>query len=127
MAEFPGPNYSAQRATVRVFRGDQQVAELFPEKRLYPIQSQPMTEAAIDVGFFRDLYVALGEPLGDGSWAVRLYHKPLIRWIWLGPLIMAIGGLLAASDRRYRTAGKARRAARERGSDAVPGAEPARG
>jgi len=56
----------------------------------------------VDAGFTRDLYVALGEPLDDGSWAVRLYYKPLIRWIWLGPTLMALGGLLAASDRRYR-------------------------
>jgi cytochrome c-type biogenesis protein CcmF len=127
VVEIPGPNYLAQRAQIRVFRGDEQVATLFPEKRLYPIQSQPMTEAAIDVGFTRDLYVALGEPLGDGSWAVRLYHKPLIRWIWLGPLVMAIGGLLAASDRRYRTARKARRPVPEPESDTVLGAEPSRG
>jgi len=127
VSEVPGPNYLAQRAAVRVFKGDKQVAELFPEKRLYPIQSQPMTEAAIDVGFTRDLYVALGEPLADGSWAVRLYHKPLIRWIWLGPLIMAIGGLLAASDRRYRRAGKARRTLGETPADAVASAEPSRG
>jgi len=137
VVEAPGPNYHAERAEIRVFRGDRQVATLFPEKRLYPIQSQPMTEAAIDVGFTRDLYVALGEPLGDGSWAVRLYYKPLIRWIWLGPLIMAIGGLLAASDRRYRTAGKVPRGVREQEleavpgdavpGNAVPGAEPSRG
>jgi cytochrome c-type biogenesis protein CcmF len=100
--ELPGPNYRAERATLRVFKDGEPVATLHPEKRLYPIQSQPMTEAAIDAGFTRDLYVALGEHLGDGSWALRLYYKPLIRWIWLGPLLMALGGLLAASDRRYR-------------------------
>jgi cytochrome c-type biogenesis protein CcmF len=100
----PGPNYQAQRARLQVFQGERPIATLFPEKRLYPIQSQPMTEAAVDAGFSRDLYVALGEPLGDGSWALRLYYKPLIRWIWLGPLLMALGGLLAASDRRYRAA-----------------------
>ena len=105
-----GPNYSAERGQVRVFRGDKLVATLFPEKRLYPIQSQPMTEAAIDVGFTRDLYVALGEQLDDGSWAVRLYYKPLIRWIWLGPIFMALGGLLAASDHRYRRKREAGRA-----------------
>ncbi len=103
VAELPGPNYRAQRAEVKIFRSDRLIATLHPEKRFYPIQAQPMTEAAIDVGATRDLYVALGEPLGDGSWAVRLYYKPLIRWIWLGPLLMALGGLLAASDRRYRT------------------------
>jgi cytochrome c-type biogenesis protein CcmF len=106
---LPGPNYRAERAEVRVFRGDRQIATLFPEKRHYPIQAQPMTEAAVDAGFTRDLYVALGEPLGDGSWALRLYYKPLIRWIWLGPIFMALGGLLAASDRRYRSARQARR------------------
>jgi len=105
-----GPNYRAERAEIRVFRGDRQVTILFPEKRLYPIQSQPMTEAAIDVGFTRDLYVALGDDLGDGSWTVRLYYKPLIRWIWLGPAFMALGGLLAASDRRYRRKRKVPRA-----------------
>jgi cytochrome c-type biogenesis protein CcmF len=102
VAEVAGPNYSAQRAEIRVFRGEQPVAVLHPEKRFYPIQEQPMTEAAVDAGFTRDLYVALGEPLGDGSWALRLYYKPFVRWIWLGPTLMALGGLLAASDRRYR-------------------------
>ena len=97
-----GPNYRADRGTVYVFRDGEEVAVLHPEKRYYPIQQQPMTEAAIDAGFFRDVYVALGEPLGNGAWAVRVYYKPLVRWIWLGPLLMGIGGLLAASDRRYR-------------------------
>ncbi len=111
VGEFPGPNYVARRAEVQVFRGERRVATLYPEKRRYPIQEQPMTEAAIDVGFTRDLYVALGEPLGDGSWAVRLYYKPLVRWIWFGPALMALGGLLAASDRRYRSGRRAERAA----------------
>ena len=111
--QVPGPNYLAERGEVRVFRGEQQVATLYPEKRRYPIQAQPMTEAAIDVGVTRDLYVALGEPLGDGSWAVRLYYKPLVHWIWFGPALMALGGLLAASDRRYRRRAPAPRAAVE--------------
>jgi cytochrome c-type biogenesis protein CcmF len=106
----PGPNYRADRATVRIFQQDRLVATLHPEKRLYPIQAQPMTEAAVDAGFTRDLYVALGDPLGDGTWALRLYHKTLIRWIWLGPLFMVFGGLLAASDRRYRSGHRAREA-----------------
>ena len=114
-----GPNYRAERAKVVVYQGDRQITTMFPEKRLYPIQAQPMTEAAIDVGFTRDLYVALGEHLGDGSWAVRLYYKPLIRWIWLGPAFMALGGLLAASDRRYRRSRKVRRATPEPQSDAA--------
>jgi cytochrome c-type biogenesis protein CcmF len=127
VAAMPGPNYRAQVAQVRVFREDRHVALLYPEKRLYPIQAQPMTEAAIDVGFTRDLYVALGEPIGDGSWAFRLYYKPFIRWIWLGPVLMALGGLLAASDSRYRRARKAQRAPVEPESGPVLGAGVTRG
>ena len=98
-----GPNYAAQRGRVRVYRGEQQVAELLPEKRIYAMQPNPMTEAAIDAGVSRDLFVALGEALGtDGAWSLRLYHKPFIRWIWFGALFMALGGLLAAGDPRYR-------------------------
>jgi cytochrome c-type biogenesis protein CcmF len=74
---------------------------LRPEKRNYST-GMPMTEAGIDGGLFRDLFVALGEPLGEaGAWSLRLYHKPFLRWIWLGGLLMALGGLIAASDRRY--------------------------
>jgi cytochrome c-type biogenesis protein CcmF len=120
--EVPGPNYRATQGVMKVFRGDREIATLFPEKRAYPIQEQPMTEAAIDVGFTRDLYVALGEPLGDGSWAFRLYYKPLIRWIWFGPALMAVGGLLAASDRRYRRRRRAERTAPEPDPGAALGA-----
>jgi cytochrome c-type biogenesis protein CcmF len=88
-----------------------------PEKREYLVQKMPMTEAAIDAGLFRDLFVALGEPLGDkGAWSVRIYHKPFIRWIWLGALIMALGGLLSATDPRYR---KLARAKRKQAADTV--------
>ncbi len=111
VSEIRGPNYRAQQGEINVFRSGERVATLFPQKRIYPIQTQPMTEAAIDPGLTRDLYVALGEPLGDGAWSVRLYYKPFIRWIWLGPLLMALGGLVAASDRRYRLIKQARRAA----------------
>jgi cytochrome c-type biogenesis protein CcmF len=107
--EVQGPNYRAQRGIVQIERDGRTVATLHPEKRLYASQSQPMTEAAIDPGLTRDLYVALGEPLGQGAWSVRLYYKPFIRWIWLGALMMALGGLLAATDRRYRMAMPARR------------------
>ena len=98
-----GPNYRATRGAVQVTRDDRPVTLLHPEKRTYISQAEPMTEAAILPGFTRDLYVALGEPAGtDGAWTMRLQYKPLVRWIWLGPLMMAIGGLLAAADRRYR-------------------------
>jgi len=98
-----GPNYAAERGTVVVRRAGETVATLNPEKRHYPIQQQPMTEAAIDPGLTRDIYVALGEPVDGGSaWTLRLYVKPFIRWIWLGALMMAVGGLMAATDRRYR-------------------------
>ncbi len=111
VADHRGPNYRASRGHVTVSRDGEQVADLWPEKRIYLAQQMPMTEAGIDAGFTRDLFVALGEPLGsDGSWALRLYTKPFIRWIWLGCLIMAIGGLTAASDKRYRL--QARREAR---------------
>ena len=97
-----GPNYQADQGMVTVLRDGRPVARLTPEKRVYRVQQSPMTEAAVDAGLFRDLYVALGEPLGDGSWALRIYHKPYIRWIWLGCVLMSIGGILAAADKRYR-------------------------
>jgi cytochrome c-type biogenesis protein CcmF len=100
-----GPNYRADQGTIRVFNGDgQEVAILNPEKRTYTVQTRPMTEAGIDAGFTRDIYVSLGETLGNGDWSLRLYYKPLVRWIWLGGLLMGFGGLLAAVDRRYRMA-----------------------
>ncbi|MDH3762827.1 MAG: heme lyase CcmF/NrfE family subunit [Gammaproteobacteria bacterium] len=103
-------NYVSTRGgfSVRSESGDFQV-DLFPEKRTYRVQTMPMTEAAIDAGFTRDLFIALGEPLGqDGAWAIRIYYKPFIRWIWLGAIIMSIGGLFAASDRRYRRLARSR-------------------
>ncbi len=107
----PGPNYQARRARVEVSRDGRRVAMLEPEKRFYHSQSQPMTEAAVDVGLTRDLFVALGEPLDGEAWALRIHHKPFIRWIWGGAALMALGGLVAVSDRRYRR--PRREAARE--------------
>jgi cytochrome c-type biogenesis protein CcmF len=97
-----GPNYRAARGTVRVMRGDREIAVLRPEKRVYNASNTPMTEADISSGLFGDLYVSLGEPVEDGAWSVRIYHKPFITWIWGGCAIMALGGLLALADRRYR-------------------------
>jgi cytochrome c-type biogenesis protein CcmF len=100
--DVQGPNYTAARGTIDVTRDGAAVSTLRPEKRVYTVQNMPMTEAAIDAGFARHLYVALGEQLSDKVWIVRLYHKPFIGWIWSGCLMMAFGGLLAAIDRRYR-------------------------
>ncbi len=107
----PGPNYLAQHGIIRVYRGDRQVAVLEPEKRTYLSQTRPMTEAGIDVGFTRDLYASLGEPLSKGAWSMRLYYKPFVRWIWGGGVFIALGGLLAVADRRYRMAVARRTAA----------------
>ncbi|KAA3629475.1 MAG: heme lyase CcmF/NrfE family subunit [Proteobacteria bacterium] len=106
-----GPNYTTSHGQVRVLKEGRAVTTLLPEKRIYTVQRMPMTEAAIDPGLFRDIYVALGEPLENGAWAVRVYHKPFQRWIWFGGVFMVIGGLLAASDRRYRLARRQRVAA----------------
>lgn len=97
-----GPNFISDKGTVRVFDGERQIKVLHPEKRLYTVQQSTMTEAGIDAGFTRDLFVALGEPLEQGAWAVRIHIKPFVRWIWLGGLLMAFGGFLAAADKRYR-------------------------
>jgi cytochrome c-type biogenesis protein CcmF len=102
VAPHAGPNYQAFRGTVDITRDGKPVTVLHPEKRVYNASSMPMTEAAIDSGLTRDLYVSLGEQLQDGAWAVRVYHKPFVDWIWGGCVLMAIGGLLALSDRRYR-------------------------
>ncbi len=97
-----GPNYRAAVGTVRVMRGEREVSVLKPEKRVYNVTNMPMTEADIETGVFGDLYVSLGEPVEDGAWSVRIYYKPFITWIWGGCAIMALGGLLALADRRYR-------------------------
>ncbi|MFH0934223.1 MAG: cytochrome c-type biogenesis CcmF C-terminal domain-containing protein, partial [Pseudomonadota bacterium] len=104
VSETPGPNYIASQGRVSVSKNGKPVTELFPEKRVYNASGMPMTEAAIQTGVLRDLYVSLGEPIPDGSgaWAVRVYIKPFVDWIWAGCLFMSLGGILAISDRRYR-------------------------
>ena len=102
-----GPNYRATEGRFTAFYQGQEISQLRSQKRLYNAGGMPMTEAGIDAGFWRDLYVSLGEELdSNGAWSVRVYHKPFIRWIWLGALIMSLGGLLAATDKRYRKAVK---------------------
>jgi cytochrome c-type biogenesis protein CcmF len=112
-----GPNYQAARGTFHIFRDGAEVAVLHPEKRTYMVQTRPMTEAAIDVGLTRDLYVSLGEPLGGegGAWSLRVYYKPFVRWIWLGGVLMVLGGLLSVSDRRYRLVRQRRTAPAQEG------------
>jgi cytochrome c-type biogenesis protein CcmF len=95
-------NYRANRGEVWVYQNDVQIAVLSPEKRTYAQQTMPMTEAGIDAGITRDLFVALGEPLADGAWSLRIQYKPFIRWIWLGAILMAVGALLSSLQRRYR-------------------------
>ena len=104
VAQVDGPNFKADEGTITVTRDGREVAVLHPQKRQYVKNTQIQTESSIDPGFTRDLYVALGEPLGeDGAWSLRIYHKPLIRWIWLGALLMMLGGFTVAFDRRFRS------------------------
>ena len=102
MERVQGPNYISDQGIFRVTNTSGEVVNLMAEKRSYSVGGQVMTEACIDLGFTRDLFVALGEPLGDGAWAVRLQYKTFIRWIWGGGILMALGAVIAALDRRYR-------------------------
>jgi cytochrome c-type biogenesis protein CcmF len=97
-----GPNYDAVEALVQVTRGGKPVATLKPQKRHFRVQQTDNSQAAISVNWARDLFVAMGNPLGDNAWSMRIQYKPLVRYIWLGALVMAIGGFVAATDRRYR-------------------------
>jgi len=100
----PGPNYIADQGLVIVKRDGREIAQMRPEKRVYRVQQNPMTEAAIRSSLTHDLYVSLGQPTTGQAWIVRIYYKPFVTWIWGGCLFMALGGFLAASDRRYRLA-----------------------
>jgi cytochrome c-type biogenesis protein CcmF len=109
--QVEGPNYSAEQGQLNVYKVNEGeandfVALLKPERRAYRVQTMGMTEAGIDGGLFRDVYVALGDPLDGGAWAIRVHYKPFVRWIWLGAIFMAIGGILAMMDKRYRIAKK---------------------
>ena len=117
--QVPGPNYTAFRGQVYVTKNGSPVNVMHPEKRTYKVQGMPMTEAAIDTGLTRDLYVSLGEPVSNGAWSVRVYHKPFVDWIWGGCFIMALGGFLAISDRRYRVLARRQREILAAEADAV--------
>ena len=99
-----GPNYTAEEALIVVSRAGREVARLTPQKRLYTVRRQAMTQTAFDAGMTRDLFAALGDPLPGGAWSVRVHYKPMVRWIWMGTALMALGGILAITDRRYRLA-----------------------
>ncbi|HYW72876.1 MAG TPA: cytochrome c-type biogenesis CcmF C-terminal domain-containing protein, partial [Pyrinomonadaceae bacterium] len=107
LKQVPGPNYEATRADVEVAKqGEAPFAVMQPEKRVFTATQQPTSETAIDRSIWRDLYLSLGDATEDGGWTVRVYHKPLVNWIWGGALLMAIGGAFAISDRRYALARK---------------------
>ena len=106
---FQGPNYRGDVATITVTQGDKFIARLTPEKRLYPVQNQPTTEAAIHTTGLADLYTVIGDPDGRGGWTVRVFHEPMVPWIWAGSMIMILGGICSLSDRRLRVGAPARR------------------
>ncbi len=112
VSQADGPNYASTRAMIRVDRNGREVARLRPEKRFYPVARMPTTEAAIDNGVLRDLYLVVGDPQNGGGWTVRTYIKPFANWIWAGCIIMAFGGGLSLSDRRHRVAAGAKKVPR---------------
>jgi cytochrome c-type biogenesis protein CcmF len=102
LSQVAGPNYDAVQAHFTVFDGDREIAKLHPQKRIYRVRTMPMSEAGIEVDWNRDLFVAMGDDLGAGAWSLRMQYKPMVRFIWFGALVMAIGGFIAITDRRYR-------------------------
>ena len=109
VSRIAGPNYTAEQGRFTVRRDGEVIAVMTPEKRFYPVQQMPTTEAAIDIGLTRDVYLALGDPQAGGGWAVRSYIKPYSNWIWIGSMVMALGGVVSLTDRRYRVGVAARR------------------
>ena len=108
-----GPNYIGDEAQIMVRRNDADIEVLYPQRRVYLASGTPSTEMAIDAGFLRDLFVTLGEEKESGAWSMTIYVKPFVRWIWLGAILMAFGGTLAAGDKRYRRLRQRRRIAAE--------------
>jgi cytochrome c-type biogenesis protein CcmF len=104
LQQVEGPNYSATQGDVEVSKAGEQIALLHPQKRKYRVQASVLTEAGIEAGIHRDLIVSMGDQLGQQAWSMRIQYKPMIRFIWLGALVMALGGFVAVLDRRYRTA-----------------------
>jgi cytochrome c-type biogenesis protein CcmF len=102
VVDSQGPNYEVSRGQIHVTKNGVLRTILEPEKRLYTVTNMPMTEAGISPHLIHDLYASLGEPLDGGAWSVRIYHKPMVEWVWFGCLMMAFGGFLALADKRYR-------------------------
>jgi len=120
VSDVTGPNYRGARAEMIVSRKGTEIERMYPEKRNYTASGSVMTETAIDSGLFRDLYISLGEPVAGGAWSVRVYYKPFVGWIWGGAVLMAIGGGLALSDRRYALAARKERQLAETKNEKVP-------
>jgi cytochrome c-type biogenesis protein CcmF len=112
VTRIPGPNYIADDAAIRVTKGGELVKVMHPERRFFPLQQQTTSETSIRTTLLADLYVALGESDNAGHWTVRVYWKPLVPWIWIGCVIMAFGGVVSLSDRRWRVGASARTAKR---------------
>ncbi len=123
--QVTGPNYVAARGEVSVSKGGEVLRTMYPEKRNYVSSGQTMTEADINTGFTRDLYVSLGEPVSGGAWSVSIFYKPFVDWIWGGAALMALGGVLAVSDRRYRVAARERRRVAKAEAEEANAAAPA--
>ncbi|MBL1433133.1 MAG: c-type cytochrome biogenesis protein CcmF [Gammaproteobacteria bacterium] len=122
VVDVQGPNYVAKRGIIQVLNDEgEPVRELHPEKRVYTVQTMPMTEAAIHTNLLRDLYVSLGEPVSGGAWSVRVYYKPFIVWLWGGAALMGLGGFLAVSDRRYRVRSKKEAIEKDKASSTTAG------
>ena len=117
LAVINGPNYVADQATFQIYQAETLYKTVTPQKRRYNASGMVMTESAIDSGFTRDLYIAMGEPLGEGDWAVRLSVKPFVDWIWAGAFLMGLGGFVSITDKRYR-----KRIKEEKAEAAVEGA-----
>jgi cytochrome c-type biogenesis protein CcmF len=119
--DVTGPNYQSSRATLTISRDGKSVATVTPDRRVYNVSRSPMTEVAIDRGLLRDVYIALGDPVSATAWSVRLHHKPFVNWIWIGCVLMALGGFLAVLDRRYRKVRVTHRASTPAAADGIGG------
>jgi cytochrome c-type biogenesis protein CcmF len=106
LAQYQGPNFRAVRAEMAVTKNGAPVTVMYPEKRAFTASGNATSETAIDRSVWRDLYLSLGDEVPGGGWTVRVYHKPLVNWIWGGALLMAIGGGFAVTDRRYALASR---------------------